>query len=121
MHLVISLKSNQPIYEQLFEQIASQILSGELHPGELLPSIRSVAKDLGISIITIKKAWELLEEKRFIFTKQGVGCFVTKFEPKKLKNKKRSEVLERLSNDLKFYKQLGLSLEELLSLIREEY
>mgnify|MGYP001283942440 CR=1 FL=1 len=71
MHLVISNKSNQPIYEQLYDQIVSQIVNGELAPGFCLPSIRTVAKEIGVSIITIKKAWEMLEKNGFIDTIPG--------------------------------------------------
>ena len=68
MKLIVSQKSEAPIYEQLYEQIAVATLSGELRPDEALPSIRHVANELGVSVITVKKAYELLELDGYIYT-----------------------------------------------------
>ena len=76
MDLIISNANPQPIYEQLYSQIRSAILSGELREGDLLPSIRSLAKDLRISVITTKRAYEELERDGYLYTVAGKGCYV---------------------------------------------
>ena len=76
MELIIRNSTNQPIYDQIYCQIKSQILSGALAPGEALPSIRALAKDLKISVITTKRAYDELETHGFIYTMAGKGCFV---------------------------------------------
>lgn len=76
MDVIISNASTQPIYEQIYTQIKAQILSGALKEGELLPSIRSLAKDLRISVITTKRAYAELELQGFIETVPGKGSFV---------------------------------------------
>ena len=76
MELVISNASNLPIYEQIVEGIKRHISSGALREGDMLPSIRALAKDLRISVITTKRAYEELERGGFIYTVAGKGCFV---------------------------------------------
>ncbi|MBR3620857.1 MAG: GntR family transcriptional regulator [Clostridia bacterium] len=76
MNIIISNTSGIPIYEQIEEQIKSQIMSGLLSEGEILPSMRVLAKELRISIITTKRAYEELERDGYICTVQGKGCFV---------------------------------------------
>ena len=76
MELIIRNTTSQPIYEQIFSQIKSQIVSGTLRPGEALPSIRALAKDLKISVITTKRAYDELEAQGLIYTMAGKGCFV---------------------------------------------
>ena len=76
MNLIISNSSNTPIYEQIKEQITNKILSNELKTGELLPSIRSLAKDLRISVITTKNAYEELEREGYVETIPGKGTYV---------------------------------------------
>lgn len=76
MVILIDNKSGEPIYDQIYSQIKRQIISGALAEDELLPSIRNLAKDLRISFITTKRAYEELEKDGFIYTVQGKGCFV---------------------------------------------
>lgn len=76
MNLIISNSSGKPIYEQITAQIKNSILNGELQEGEALPSMRALAKDLRISVITTKRAYEDLEKAGFINTVPGKGCFV---------------------------------------------
>ena len=76
MELVISNASNLPIYEQIVVGVKQHILSGELHEGDLLPSIRALAKDLRISVITTKRAYEDLERMGLVEMQPGKGCFV---------------------------------------------
>lgn len=76
MTILIDNKSGSPIYDQIYTQIKNQIISGTLSEDEMLPSIRNLAKDLRISFITTKRAYEELEKDGFIYTVQGKGCFV---------------------------------------------
>ena len=76
MDIIISNASQQPIYEQIYLQIKNQIIAGMLAEGDALPSIRSLAKDLRISVITTKRAYDELEQEGFIYTVAGKGCFV---------------------------------------------
>lgn len=76
MDINISNSSNQPIYDQIYLQIKNQIISGKLKEGDPLPSIRSLAKDLRISVITTKRAYDELEQEGFIYTIAGKGCFI---------------------------------------------
>ena len=76
MKIIISNVKNQPIYEQIYEQIKNLIITEELKAGEMLPSIRGLAKDLRISVITTKRAYDELEKDGFINSVAGKGCFV---------------------------------------------
>ena len=76
MTVLIDNKSSLPIYDQIYSQIKAQIISGELQEHEVLPSIRSLAKDLRISVITTKRAYDELEKEGFIYTIAAKGCFV---------------------------------------------
>ncbi len=76
MDIIISNAVDQPIYEQIFNQMKQQIIGGKLSEGDILPSIRTLAKDLKISVITTKRAYDELEKEGFIYTVAGKGCFV---------------------------------------------
>ena len=76
MNILIDNKSGTPIYDQIYSQIKSQIISGALKQDEMLPSIRGLAKDLRISFITTKRAYEELEKEGFIYTLPAKGCYV---------------------------------------------
>lgn len=77
MDILISNSCGSPIYQQIYDQIKAAILSGELREGDMLPSIRALAKDLRISVITTKRAYEELEQGGYIYTAAGKGCFVS--------------------------------------------
>lgn len=77
MDILISNSCGRPIYQQIYNQIKTAILSGELREGDMLPSIRALAKDLRISVITTKRAYEELEQGGYIYTAAGKGCFVS--------------------------------------------
>lgn len=121
MDITILYKSNKPIYEQIYEQISAQILNGKLTADECLPSIRSIAKELSIGIITVKKAYELLEESGFIYTLPGKGCFVKNHTYNHLNDKKFRLAEEKLKSEIAYYQGLGLSAEELCSIIKKLY
>jgi len=76
VNILIDNKSGEPIYNQIYVQIRDQIISGALKENELLPSIRGLAKDLRISFLTTKRAYDELEKEGFIYTLQGKGCYV---------------------------------------------
>ena len=113
MKIILSNINKIPIYEQLEIQIRDQILDGSLESGLMLPSIRKLARDLGISVITIKRAYDDLESEGYIHTMAGKGSFITSQSIEQLRDKKMvlSELeLERVIKDMK---QLGLSRERL--------
>ena len=121
MNLVIQYKGKKPIYEQIYEQIVAQILSGKLPANECLPSIRNIAKELNISVITIKNAYELLQQNQFIYMVAGKGCFVSDNYKTQLNDKKIEMAEEKLNSQLGFYKSLGISKEEFIKLINQLY
>lgn len=96
MDLIISNSSNRPIYEQITTQIKGLILSGELQPGQKLPSIRALANGLRISAITTKRAYADLEAQGFIETVQGKGSFVTGGNVELLREERRRQIEQRL-------------------------
>ena len=96
MTILIDNKSGAPIYDQIYTQIKQQIIGGQLGENEMLPSIRGLAKDLRISFITTKRAYEELEKDGFIYTIQGKGCFVA---PKNVELL-REEYLKRMEDHI---------------------
>lgn len=121
MNLSISNTADKPIYQQLFEQVSSQIIKGELAVGACLPPIRTVAKELRISVITVKKAWEELERMGFIHSMVGRGCFVAPLQSRDLDKKRDALVFERLHKDLAYYRTLGLSKPDFIRLVERHY
>ena len=117
MKIIISNSSPDPIYEQVTKQIKAQIISGDLIEGEALPSIRKLAKDLHISVITTKRAYEELEKEGFIDTVGGKGCFIAMQNKELLKEKKMQTVEEKLSGAVIDAKKLGINLSELKSML----
>ncbi|MBN2540080.1 MAG: GntR family transcriptional regulator [Bacilli bacterium] len=120
-NIQVSTTSKKPIYQQLFEQISSNIIRGDLKTDSLLPSIRTAAKELRISVITVKKAWEELEQKGFIYTIPGKGCFIAKLTEHEKEKKKEEQILSRLKTHLSYYKSLGLQKEDLIDYIKKYY
>ena len=121
MNIVISNTSGDPIYQQIFDQISAQIIKGELPSDFCLPPIRTVAKELRISVITVKRAWEELERAGLIYTMAGKGCFVAPLQPQALDDKRSALANEKLAKDLEYYKTLGLSLDEIVAMIKHNY
>ncbi len=123
MKIIIANSSPDPIYEQISRQIKAQIISGELIEGEGLPSIRKLAKELQISVITTKRAYEELEKEGFIDTVSGKGCFVAMQNKEFLREKKMKIVEEKLGEAVNEARLLGLNikeLQEMLNLLYEE-
>lgn len=119
--LVVSSASDKPIYQQLFDQLSSQILRGQLPEGYCLPPIRTVAKELQISVITVKKAWEDLERAGLIHSMVGKGCFVAPLSSYERQGKRNELALNKLKKDVEFYKSLGIGEDEIIALIRSFY
>jgi GntR family transcriptional regulator len=121
LNIVISPTSEDPIYRQIYDQISSQIIRGELPSEFCLPPIRTVAKELRISVITIKRAWEELEHDGFIYTMAGKGCFVAPLPADKLADKRDALAADKMLKDIEYYKSLGLSLDEVQELVKKKF
>ena len=118
MKILISNANNQPIYEQIYTQIRNQILSGELAPGQGLPSIRALAKDLRISVITTKRAYDELEADGFLYTVAGKGCFVAEKNLDLSREQKLKELEDHLDAAVELAAQCGVSAPELMEMLR---
>ncbi len=105
MTILIDNKCGLPIYDQIYSQIKNQIINGDLKEDQPLPSIRNLAKDLRISVITTKRAYEELEKEGFIYTVPAKGCFVAKKNVELL----REENLKRIEDYIQKIKELSLS------------
>ena len=114
----------QPIYEQIVGQIKEQIMNGALKQDFALPSVRTLAKDLRISALTVKKAYDVLEQEGFIITIHGKGSFVAKVNAWIVAEEGRKEVEKALESAIRLGKSNGMSvqeIQELFSLIIEEW
>lgn len=118
MNLIISNTSGKPIYEQIVSQIKRQIVSGELVSGEMLPSIRSLAKDLRISVITTKRAYDELEREGLIVTAAGKGSFVAERNAEWLREDVLRKIEDHLQQISQLAAQIGLSGEDLCEMLR---
>jgi len=121
INIIISNTSDKPIYQQLFEQISAQIIKGELQNNQGLPPIRTVAKELRISIITVKKAWEELEREGLIYSVVGRGCFVGELSKDDLVDIRDVMIEDKMSKDIMYYKELGLTMDEIIIKIKRLY
>ncbi len=117
MNILIDNKSGAPIYDQIYSQIKSQILGGALREDELLPSIRGLAKDLKISFITTKRAYEELEKDGFLYTVPGKGCFVAKKNPALMREENLKKIEEHIDEIVRLAAACGLSREELAGMV----
>jgi len=121
MNIIISNSSDKPIYEQITSQIKQMIITGDLQPGDQLPSMRMLAKELRISVITTKRAYEDLERDGFIYTIVGKGSFVAEKNMEFVREEQLRIVEEHLSKAVEGAKAGGISLEELQDIIRMIY
>ncbi|MFD0870849.1 HTH-type transcriptional repressor yvoA [Chlamydia abortus] len=117
MKIIISNVSDQPLYLQIKEQIKAAILRGELQAGEPLPSIRALATDLNVSVLTTRRVFEELEAEGFIITKAGKGSFVAPDNLELLLESKRLMVEAKLIEAWEIARNLGISREELYSMM----
>ncbi|SFP92583.1 GntR family transcriptional regulator [Oscillibacter sp. PC13] len=123
MELIIRNTTNQPIYDQIYTQIKALILSGALQPGTALPSIRALAKDLRISVITTKRAYDELEADGFLYTVAGKGCFVSEKNLDLVREQQLKELEAHLSAAVELSAACGVSsaeLHEMLRILSEE-
>ncbi len=121
MRLSVNPNDKTPIYRQLYDQIASDVLSGTLAPGTPLPPIRTVSKELGVSMITVRSAWEMLERDGYLLTRAGSGCFVAPINETHRQNKvdaRLSAAIDTLVDDAT---ALGVEKETLLSMIESRF
>ncbi len=117
MDIIISNSSDKPIYEQITAQIKNMIMSGQLKEGMPLPSMRTLAKELRISVITTKRAYEDLERDGFISTVVGKGSFVKAADVRLVREEKLKEIEELLSRVVDLASQSGISREEVLEIL----
>ena len=109
MNLIISNASKAPIYEQIVTQLRQKIASGELAPGDMLPSIRALAKDLRISVITTKRAYDELEHQGLVVTVAGKGCFVAERNPEFIREDVLRQIEEHMQEIARLAGQIGVS------------
>lgn len=118
MRILISNSSDKPIYDQIVDQMKSLILKGDLTEGEALPSIRNLAKELQISVITTKRAYEELENEGFIETVRGKGSYVAQENKELFKEKKLKLIEEKLEEAVTEANALGLTEEEVIDMVK---
>ncbi len=117
MEIIISNVNDEPIYEQIYKQIKGEIVSGKLKEDTLLPSIRSLAKDLKISVITTKRAYEELERGGFIRTVAGKGCYVAKTNTEIIREQYLKEIEAHIEKISELASACGLSKEDIKEMI----
>ena len=117
MRILIDNKSGIPIYEQIYSQIKAQIISGDILEDEMLPSIRSLAKDLRISVITTKRAYDELEKDGFVYTVAGKGCFVAPKNIELLRENNLKLIEEHLQSALQLANSCKLSISDLVDML----
>lgn len=116
MKLIINNSSMQPIYEQIVGQIKGMIMQGQLQEGEMLPSVRALAKDLRVSALTVKKSYDALEQEGFIITVHGKGSFVACANQNLMLEEKKKEVETDLETAIRKGRSCGMSNDEITEL-----
>jgi GntR family transcriptional regulator len=117
MHIILNNSSMVPIYEQLMAQIKNMIISGKLKENEVLPSVRALSGELRISSLTVKKAYDRLEEEGFVITVHGKGTYVAATDKQLAMEARRKAVEDDLSAAFTKAKAVGLSKEDLLEIV----
>ena len=121
MELIIRNTTNQPIYDQIYSQIKAQIIAGKLSPGEALPSIRSLARDLRVSVITTKRAYEELERAGYVVTVAGKGSFVAERDLELEQEARLREIESHLSAAVALGKKCSVTESELAEMLRLQW
>ena len=121
MDIIVSNMDSTPIYEQITRQIKAKILGGELQPGEALPSMRLLAKELRISVITTKRAYEELEREGLITSQTGRGSFVAQVSGARLREEQLRAVEAHLAQAVHAAKQGGLTAEEFMEIAQTAF
>ena len=123
MKIIINSSSMVPIYEQIMDQIKAQITAGDLRENDVLPSVRTLAKDLKISALTVKKAYDNLEQEGYTVTVQGKGTYVAAADTERMREEQRREVESDLEKAVEKGRRCGLKdeeIRELFDLIMED-
>ena len=124
MHVLIDNKNGAPIYDQIYSQIKSQIIRGVLQEDEMLPSIRGLAKDLRISFVTTKRAYDELEKEGFLYTIPGKGCYVAAKNVELLREENLKQIEAHLEQIVQLAASCNLSRDDILAMVQfslEEY
>ena len=121
MDIVVSNKASRPLYEQISSQIKAAILRGELRAGDAIPSVRSLAKSLHISILTVQKAYASLQEDGFIETTAGKGCYVSAQNQEFYLEEQQKKIEEKFGEAIEIARASGISLERLTGLLTLMY
>lgn len=121
MKIIIKNGSPIPIYEQVKDAIKDEILQGNISPGEKLPSVRSLARELSISILTVKKSYDALENEGFIESKQGLGTFVGDYDPKLKFEEKQKKLEESILSAIRMAKDIGMTKSDLIKVLEYLY
>ena len=117
MEIVVSNKASRPLYEQIVSQIKAQIMSGDLKSGETLPSIRSLAESLQISVLTVQKAYDVLQKDGFIETTAGKGCYVSVRNQDFYLQEQNKKIGGFFNDAIEIARMSGISLDKLVSLL----
>lgn len=118
MNIIISNSSGKPIYEQITSQLKQMIMTGELRAHDALPSMRMLAKELRISVITTKRAYEDLEKDGFIYTVVGKGSFVAESNHELIKEEQLKQIEDALGTAIEKARQAGVSMDELKEMLQ---
>lgn len=118
MNIFIDNKSGMPIYDQIYTQIKDQIINGSLREDQALPSIRNLAKDLRISVITTKRAYDELEKEGFIYTIPAKGCFVAPKNVELLREENLRKIESHMESIVQLARTCNLRQEQVLELFR---
>ena len=118
MEILISNTSGKPIYEQISAQVKSQIMTGALAAGDALPSMRTLARELRISVITTKRAYDELEREGFIYTVAGKGCFVAAKNVELLREENLKKIEEHMEEIAKLAATCNLSCDEIVRMFQ---
>lgn len=121
MNILLSNTSKEPIYEQIKRQIKEAVLRGELREGDLLPSIRQLARDLRISVITTKRAYDELEKEGLVVSVVGKGSFIAGQNPSFLKEQRLKAIEEQMARVVKECRALGLGLDDIKTMLEILY
>lgn len=121
MEIIVSNKANRPLYDQIASQIKAAIMSGELSAGEPIPSMRSLAKSLHISVLTVQKAYETLQNEGFIETTAGKGCYVSARNQDFYLEEQQKKIEELFNAAIETARASGIGLDKLLNLLKLLY
>lgn len=121
MHLSVLPNIETPVYRQIQEQLTAQILSGTLPAGTALPPIRTVAKEIGVSVITVRGAWDALERDGLIETRVGSGCFVAALSASERERRRDEAMKQPVEALIATAKSYGICESELYAFLKEEW